>query len=196
MQGRDHLDGQRLVQQLREWARPLGFSQIGVAGVDLADAEPGWRAWLDAGFHGEMGYMAAHGTRRTRPAELRPGTVSIITARMDYLPRAPGQGEAGEPIEGGPSSVGWIARERSRASISCSARARPDCGQAPEPVSADRRPSRRGSPGAGTGLSSSRSSFRAPSGRVETSANTELESATFIQVSWLQSDAHPRRNSS
>lgn len=75
------------MQQLREWARPLGFSQIGVAGVDLASAEPGWRAWLDAGFHGAMHYMAAHGTRRTRPAELVPGTVSVITARMDYLPR-------------------------------------------------------------------------------------------------------------
>jgi len=75
------------VQQLREWARPLGFSQIGVTGVNLTAAEPGWRAWLDAGFHGEMHYMAAHGSRRTRPTELVPGTVSVITARMDYLPR-------------------------------------------------------------------------------------------------------------
>jgi epoxyqueuosine reductase len=100
MQGRDHLDGQQLVKQLREWARPLGFSQIGVAGVDLAAAEPGWRAWLAAGFHGEMGYLAAHGTRRTRPAELVPGTVSVITARMDYLPRD--------------GSADWVARETQR----------------------------------------------------------------------------------
>jgi epoxyqueuosine reductase len=87
MQQGQHLDGQRLVEQLGEWARELGFSQIGVAGVDLSAAEPGLRAWLEAGFHGSMSYMAAHGLRRARPAELLPGTVSVITARMDYLPR-------------------------------------------------------------------------------------------------------------
>jgi len=59
---------------------------MGVAGVDLACAEPGLSAWLAAGFQGEMGYMAAHGMKRARPAELVPGTVSVITARMDYLP--------------------------------------------------------------------------------------------------------------
>ena len=69
------------------WARSLGFSQIGVADVDLASAEPGLLAWLDAGFHGDMGYMAAHGLKRARPAALVPGTVRVITARMDYLPR-------------------------------------------------------------------------------------------------------------
>jgi len=70
---------------VRAWARELGFSQIGVAGVDLTTAEPGLSAWLARGFHGEMGYMAAHGLKRARPAELVPGTVSVITARMDYL---------------------------------------------------------------------------------------------------------------
>jgi epoxyqueuosine reductase len=65
----------------------LGFSQIGVADVDLASAEPGLLAWLHNGFHGDMDYMARHGTRRARPAELVPGTVRVITARMDYLPR-------------------------------------------------------------------------------------------------------------
>jgi epoxyqueuosine reductase len=59
-----------------------------VAGVDLSDAEPGLLAWLSQGFHGEMHYMAAHGLKRARPAELVPGTVSVITARMDYLPAA------------------------------------------------------------------------------------------------------------
>jgi len=72
---------------LRAWALGLGFSQIGVADVDLHAAEPGLRDWLDAGFHGGMRYMAAHGMRRARPAELVPGTVRVITARMDYLPR-------------------------------------------------------------------------------------------------------------
>ena len=80
-------DGARLVRQLQDWGRELAFSQIGVADVDLGGAEAGLRAWLDAGFHGSMGYMATHGLKRARPAELVPGTVSVITARMDYLPR-------------------------------------------------------------------------------------------------------------
>jgi epoxyqueuosine reductase len=78
----------QLVNRIQAWARELGFSQIGVAGIDLSSAEAGLMQWLAQGFHGEMHYMAAHGTRRARPAELVPGTVSVITARMDYLPRA------------------------------------------------------------------------------------------------------------
>ncbi|HEY2561280.1 MAG TPA: tRNA epoxyqueuosine(34) reductase QueG [Caldimonas sp.] len=76
---------------MREWGRALGFSQIGVAGIDLHSAEPGLAAWLDNGFHGEMDYMAAHGMKRARPAELVAGTLSVITARLDYLsqPLAP-----------------------------------------------------------------------------------------------------------
>ena len=58
-----------------DWARELGFSQIGVAGVDLSSAEPGLLAWLSNGFHGEMAYMQAHGLKRARPAELVPGTL-------------------------------------------------------------------------------------------------------------------------
>ena len=76
------------------------MSQIGVAGVDLRSAEPGLLAWLEAGFHGEMAYMASHGLKRARPAELVPGTVSVITARMDYLPEA--------------TPPDWVARERQR----------------------------------------------------------------------------------
>jgi epoxyqueuosine reductase len=72
--------------KLRAWGESLGLSQIGVAGVDLRSAEPGLQAWLEAGFQGSMHYMAAHGMKRARPAELVPGTVSVITARMDYLP--------------------------------------------------------------------------------------------------------------
>ena len=72
---------------MRQWASELGFSQIGVAGVDLSSAEPGLVQWLAHGFHGDMHYMAAHGLKRARPAELVPGTVSVITARMDYLAR-------------------------------------------------------------------------------------------------------------
>lgn len=80
------------VARLAQWAHALGFSQIGVAGVDLSSAEPGLLAWLDNGFHGEMAYMQAHGLKRARPAELVPGTVSVITARMDYLPAATPEG--------------------------------------------------------------------------------------------------------
>ena len=70
------------------WAKELGFSQIGVSGIDLHAAEAGLQAWLAQGFHGDMAYMAAHGLKRARPAELVPGTVSVISVRMDYLPRA------------------------------------------------------------------------------------------------------------
>ena len=80
-------EGQRLLERLRGWAHALGFSQIGVADIDLSGAEAGLLAWLAAGFHGSMDYMAAHGLKRARPAELVPGTLRVVTARMDYLPR-------------------------------------------------------------------------------------------------------------
>jgi epoxyqueuosine reductase len=86
------IDGPQLVGLIREWALELGFSQIGVAGVDLSSAEAGLQAWLSNGFHGEMAYMQTHGLKRARPAELVPGTVSVITVRMDYLPRATPEG--------------------------------------------------------------------------------------------------------
>jgi epoxyqueuosine reductase len=80
-------DGNQLVSQIQDWARELGFSQIGVTGVDLSTAEPGLLAWLERSYHGDMAYMASHGLKRARPAELVPGTLSVLTARMDYLPR-------------------------------------------------------------------------------------------------------------
>ena len=86
-----------LMTQLRAWAHELGFSQIGVADIDLSDAESGLTAWLDAGFHGSMNYMAAHGLKRARPAELVPGTVRVLTVRMDYLP--PGTSEGWQALE-------------------------------------------------------------------------------------------------
>jgi epoxyqueuosine reductase len=94
------IDGDDTLDRLRAWAQELGFSQIGVADVDLREAEPGLRKWLDAGFHGRMHYMAQHGMRRVRPAELVPGTVRVITARMDYLPRE--------------ADASWAEREASR----------------------------------------------------------------------------------
>jgi epoxyqueuosine reductase len=81
------IDGPSLVAMIGRWARELGFSQIGVAGIDLSSAEPGLLTWLSNGCHGEMAYMQTHGLKRARPAELVPGTLSVITARMDYLPQ-------------------------------------------------------------------------------------------------------------
>ena len=72
--------------RIEGWARELGFSQVGVSGVDLSTAEPGLLAWIEAGHHGSMHYMSRHGLVRARPAELVPGTLRVITARMDYLP--------------------------------------------------------------------------------------------------------------
>jgi epoxyqueuosine reductase len=92
-----------LLAQLQEWGSQLGFSQIGQAPVDLRDAEPGLLAWLAQGHHGEMTYMARHGLTRARPAELVPGTLSVITARMDYLPQ-----------DGVCGSSDWVDRELQR----------------------------------------------------------------------------------
>ena len=77
------------VERLRGWAREGGFDALGVADVDLSDAEPGLLAWLEAGCHGAMDYMARHGTRRARPAELVPGTLSAVMVTLDYAPRDP-----------------------------------------------------------------------------------------------------------
>ena len=93
------IDPARVLDCLNGWASELGFSQIGVAGIDLSEAEPGLAAWLAEGHHGRMQYMARHGLRRARPAELVPGTLSVITARMDYLPRADAASKAASQSE-------------------------------------------------------------------------------------------------
>ena len=108
--------------QIQTWAAEAGFSQIGVADVDLRSAEPGLLAWLQAGYAGEMDYMSRHGLRRMRPAELVPGTLRVITARMDYLPaqaqaHAGSVGDADEGHGGGSSSnssADWRAVEEAR----------------------------------------------------------------------------------
>jgi epoxyqueuosine reductase len=81
-----NVDGNQLFSHIQTWASELGFSQIGATGVDLSAAEPGLLSWLANGFHGDMAYMAVHGLKRARPAELVPGTVTVLTARMDYMP--------------------------------------------------------------------------------------------------------------
>jgi len=74
-----------LRQRIDTWTRELGFSQWAVSDIDLTAHEPYLQKWLDAGYHGSMEYMARHGLRRARPAELVPGTCRVITVRMDYL---------------------------------------------------------------------------------------------------------------
>ena len=86
--GGTSIDGAALLTRIRGWAAELGFGAIGVADIDLGDAEAGLAAWLDAGFHGGMDYMARHGMKRARPAELVPGTLRVISARLDYWPDA------------------------------------------------------------------------------------------------------------
>ena len=75
-----------LKEQLRAWGQELGFQQLGVTDIDLGEAEDHLREWLAQGFHGDMEWMARHGTKRSRPQELVPGTVRVISVRMDYLP--------------------------------------------------------------------------------------------------------------
>jgi epoxyqueuosine reductase len=76
----------RLSQQIRLWAGELGFQQLGISDIDLSDHEGHLERWLAAGHHGEMTYMARHGSVRSRPAELLPGTRRVLSLRMDYLP--------------------------------------------------------------------------------------------------------------
>ena len=75
--------------QIRQWGLELGFQGVGISDVNLEDAEPRLLEWLHAGFHGSMDYMAKHGVKRARPAELIPGTVRVIAARMNYMSDVP-----------------------------------------------------------------------------------------------------------
>ncbi len=75
-----------LANQIKQWGAALGFAQIGITDTDLSQAELEHQAWIDKGFHGDMDYMAKHGTKRSRPAELVPNTLRVISARLDYLP--------------------------------------------------------------------------------------------------------------
>jgi len=77
-----------LARAVKAWGRELGFQAVGIADTDLAAAEGRLAEWLAAGFHGEMDYMARHGSRRARPEALRPGALCVISARMNYRPQA------------------------------------------------------------------------------------------------------------
>ncbi len=80
------LDYPALSRQIKRWGLELGFQQLGITGTQLDDDETWLLQWLAAGRHGAMDYMERHGTRRSRPAELVPGTVRVISVRMNYWP--------------------------------------------------------------------------------------------------------------
>ena len=88
-QNNNALDPAALAIQIRQWGLELGFQGVGISDVNLEDAEPRLLEWLHAGFHGGMNYMAKHGVKRARPAELIPGTVRVIAARMNYMSDVP-----------------------------------------------------------------------------------------------------------
>ncbi|MCP5129087.1 MAG: tRNA epoxyqueuosine(34) reductase QueG [Pseudomonadales bacterium] len=74
-----------IAEQIRQWAAELGFQQLGIADIELAEHEAYLQKWLDAGYHGSMDYMERHGAMRSRPEELVPGTCRVISVRLDYL---------------------------------------------------------------------------------------------------------------
>lgn len=75
-----------LARKIKQWGNDLGFQQVGITDTGLAHAEQHLEEWLNHGFHGTMEYMQRHGLKRSRPELLEPGTVRVISARMDYLP--------------------------------------------------------------------------------------------------------------
>jgi epoxyqueuosine reductase len=105
-----------LADSIKAWGRECGFAEIRIADVDLTHAEAGLQAWLADGCHGEMDYMASHGSKRARPAELVPGTVRAIVARIDYLPQRSSddwrQQEAARLAEPAAANISIYARGR------------------------------------------------------------------------------------
>ena len=95
-----------LARDIKAWGAELGFQQIGIADCELGEAESRLLDWVGRGFHGDMEYLERHGTKRTRPAELVPGTLRVIAARMNYLP--PGARDTGEVLADG--SRAFISR--------------------------------------------------------------------------------------
>ncbi len=79
-------DLSELATHIKEWGKEFGFQQTGISDIDLGQAEERLSAWSENRFHGEMHYMHHHGLKRSRPSELVPGTLRVISARMDYLP--------------------------------------------------------------------------------------------------------------
>ena len=99
-------DWAALAARIRRWGLDLGFQEVGIAGTELEKDEARLLAWLAAGRHGTMHYMARHGVTRARPGELVPGTLRVITVRLNYLP--PGARAGGDVLAD--SNKAFIAR--------------------------------------------------------------------------------------
>ena len=82
------LDFTQLATEIKTWGRALGFQEIGISDTELTLEENYLQQWLHQGYHGEMDYMARHGTARSRPEELVPGTIRVISVRLNYQPPA------------------------------------------------------------------------------------------------------------
>jgi epoxyqueuosine reductase len=80
----DELDG--LAVEIRQWSQQLGFQQTGISDIDLSRHQQHLEQWLSKHYHGEMQFMEKHGSKRSHPEQLLPGTLRAITVRMDYLP--------------------------------------------------------------------------------------------------------------
>jgi epoxyqueuosine reductase len=80
------MDYQELADNIKIWAQELGFDKVGVSDIDLSEHEQALQAWIDSGYHGDMDWMSRHGMMRARPNELLPGTLRVISVRMQYLP--------------------------------------------------------------------------------------------------------------
>ena len=95
-----------LLADIKAWGAELGFARLGVANIDLSSDEAHFRDWLEKGFNGEMEYLSRHGSKRYRPAELLPGTVSCISVRMDYWPRDAAEAESVLSADTAPGHIG------------------------------------------------------------------------------------------
>ena len=99
-------DWSQLADDIKRWGGELGFQRLGIADTDLSTHERHLQNWLAAGHHGEMEYMARHGTKRSRPDELIPNTLRVISVRMNYLP--PGTASADRVLAD--PTLGYVSR--------------------------------------------------------------------------------------
>ena len=100
------LNPDSLARDIKRWASAAGFQFCGITDTDLGEHETHLLNWLNDGFHGEMHYMERHGTKRSRPAKLEPGTIRIISVRMNYWPE---HAQAAKTVLENPS-IGYISR--------------------------------------------------------------------------------------
>ena len=104
------MDYAAFAQRIKDWGRGLGFQAVGIAHADLSAAEPRLLDWLDRGWHGEMEYMARNTDLRSNPASLRPGTLRVISCRMDYLHDVPAS--LADELQPGHAYIARYARGR------------------------------------------------------------------------------------